>query len=120
MPVACCRRLSRVTKQCRTVDTRPGGSGGNWASLPAANPASGVLPDLLFVPGEISPVINPQTTHSIGYYGWNVAKGCWLVKVEASGYQTIVSALVGVPPAVLDLNIKMVRGGKVLLPLVRR
>jgi hypothetical protein len=109
-----------TTKQCRTVDTRPGGSGGNWDSLPAANPASGVLPDLLFVPGEISPVVNPQQTNSIGYYGWNVAKGCWFVKVEASGYKTVVSPLVGVPPAVLDLNIKMDRGGKTFLPLAKK
>jgi hypothetical protein len=109
-----------VTKQCRTVDTRPGGAGGNWDSLPPANLASGVLPSLLFDPGEIKPVVNPQKTNSIGYYGWDVAKGCWFVKVEAQGYQTVISPLVGVPPAVLDLNIKMERGGKLVLPFIRR
>ena len=112
-----------VTKQCRTIDTRPGGTGGNWESLPAATLANGVQPDLLFDPGEISPVINPQKTNSIGYYGWNVAKGCWFIKVEATGYKTVISPLVGVPPAVTDLNIKMepVGGaGNVYLPLVTK
>ena len=110
-----------VTKQCRTINTRPGGSGGNWDSLPAANLASGVLPDLLFDPGEISPVINPQQTNSIGYYGWNVAKGCWFIKVEATGYKTVISPLVGVPPAVTDLNIKLDKnGGTVFLPFLRK
>ena len=110
-----------ATKQCRTIDTRPGGAGGNWDSLPAANEASGGLPDLLFDPGEISPVINPQKTNTEGYFGWNVAKGCWFVKVEATGYKMVISALVGVPPAVTDLNIKLDEAGvKVFLPLLRK
>ena len=108
-------------KQCRTVTTRPGGASGNWSGLPAANLASSVLPDLLFDPGEISPVVNPQQTNSIGYYGWDVAKGCWFVKVEAAGYKTVISPLVGVPPAVLDLDIKMdAAGGKVFLPALSK
>ena len=111
-----------VTKQCRTVNTRPGGTGGNWDSLPAASLASGMLPDLLFDPAEISPIVNPQTTNDIGHFGWDVVKGCWFVKVEAPGYATKISAVVGVPPAVLDLNIKLEKSGgfKVFLPLVRR
>ena len=110
-----------VTKQCRTVDTRPGGASGNWDSLPAAILASGVLPDQLFDPAEISPVLNPQKTNDEGRYGWDVAKGCWFVKVEASGYATKISALVGVPPAVTDLNIKLEKAGiKVFLPLLLR
>jgi hypothetical protein len=110
-----------VTKQCRTINTRPGGAGGNWDSLPPANLASGVLPNLFFDPGEISPVVNPQTTSSEGRYAWDVVKGCWFIKVEAAGYKTVISPLVGVPPEVKDLNIKMDKQGvKVFLPFLRK
>jgi hypothetical protein len=43
----------------------------------------------------------------VGYYGWNVIRGCWYVKVEAPGYFTHYSAVVGVLPEVTDLDIAL-------------
>ncbi len=57
--------------------------------------------------GEIDPTSNPQTTDGIGYYGWDVAAGCWYVEAEAEGYESKVSAVVGVPPAVTDLHLAL-------------
>ncbi|MCB0005767.1 MAG: hypothetical protein KDE04_04915, partial [Anaerolineales bacterium] len=42
------------------------------------------------------------------YYGWDVATGCWFVVVEAPGYATLTSPVVGVPPEVVDLNLSLV------------
>ena len=50
---------------------------------------------------------NPFLTDAEGYYGWDVAAGCWYVVVEATGYQTLVSPVVGVPPEVTDLNLAL-------------
>jgi hypothetical protein len=61
-----------------------------------------------------------------GRYGWDVAKGCWYITVEAEGYQTRVSPAVGVPPAVTDLNLTLYplstiqSDGTVYLPLISR
>ena len=56
---------------------------------------------------EISPNVNPFVTNSIGYYGWDVAKGCWYVTVEAEGYEDLVSPVVGVPSEVTDLDLEL-------------
>lgn len=64
----------------------------------------GVLPS---IPGEIDPTTNPQNTSAQGRYGWNVAKGCWYVVVDAFGYETKVSPVVGVPPEVTDLDLAL-------------
>lgn len=61
--------------------------------------------------GEISPAANPFITNDIGYYGWDVALGCWYVVVEASGYKTLVSPMVGVPPEVTDLDLRLIPEG---------
>lgn len=58
---------------------------------------------------EISPNVNPFVTNNIGYYGWDVAEGCWYVVVEADGYQTLTSPVVGVPPEVTDLDLQLER-----------
>ena len=62
-----------------------------------------LAPDL----GRMSPATNQQTTGSDGYYGWDVAAGCWYVVVEAAGYQTLVSPVVGVPTEVTDLDLQL-------------
>lgn len=108
-----------ITRDCRTVDTRPGGITGNWSSLPQANLASGVMPDLLFDPADISPAINPPLTNDNGRYGWDVVQGCWFVKVVKAGFVTKISALVGIPPAVTDLDITL-QPNAIYLPLIVR
>ena len=57
--------------------------------------------------GEISPAINPQQTDGVGHYGWDVARGCWYIIVQAERYETKVSPVVGVPPEVTDLNLEL-------------
>ncbi|MGH2556243.1 MAG: hypothetical protein ACRDHO_11060 [Actinomycetota bacterium] len=56
---------------------------------------------------EIEPNVNPFVTNSIGYYGWDVAAGCWYVVVSHPGYQTLTSPVVGVPPEVTDLDLEL-------------
>ncbi|MBM0126984.1 DUF1090 family protein [Pimelobacter simplex] len=57
---------------------------------------------------EISPNVNPFVTNAVGYYGWDVAQGCWYVVVSKAGYQTLTSPVVGVPTAVTDLDLQLV------------
>jgi|GEM_PF-1682413 len=61
--------------------------------------------------GEIDPALNPFITETDGYYGWDVTEGCWYVTVEADGYETLTSPVVGVPPAVTDLNLSITPTG---------
>jgi sugar lactone lactonase YvrE len=56
---------------------------------------------------EISPNVNPQATTATGYYGWDVAQGCWYVTVSAPGYHPVTSPVVGVPPEVVDLHLSL-------------
>lgn len=56
---------------------------------------------------EIHPNVNPFITNSIGYYGWDVAYGCWYVVVTASGYESLTSPVVGVPSEVTDLDLAL-------------
>lgn len=109
-----------TTRQCRTVDTRPGGVGGTWGDLPPAAPGTGVAEDPLFAPAAMDPAINPQKTDAAGHYGWDVVQGCWYVKVEAPGYFTRSSPVVGVPPEVTDLNLALTPWPRLYLPLVVR
>ncbi|CAG0935804.1 hypothetical protein TFLX_04654 [Thermoflexales bacterium] len=113
---------STQTRDCRTIETRPGGVGGNWNSLPPANPGTGLLEDPTFSPPRIDPPVNPQLTDDQGHYGWDVTTGCWFVVVSAPGYLTKISPAVGVPPAVTDLDMYLMPEGanKVYLPLVRK
>jgi uncharacterized repeat protein (TIGR01451 family) len=55
--------------------------------------------------GLIDPAVNPQTTNSAGRYGWDVAAGCWFVIIQAPGYESVTSPVVGVPPEVTDLDL---------------
>jgi chitodextrinase len=45
---------------------------------------------------------NPLVTTASGYYGWDVAEGCWFVQVTATGYDTVVSPVVGIGPLPLE------------------
>ncbi|MBM9458405.1 carboxypeptidase regulatory-like domain-containing protein [Nocardioides sp. zg-536] len=56
---------------------------------------------------EISPNVNPFVTNNAGYYGWDVAAGCWYVQVTADGYEPLTSPVVGVPPEVTDLDLEL-------------
>jgi len=68
-----------------------------------ANPDLSAFSDL----ATISPEVSQQTTGTDGRYSWDVSEGCWYVVVHAPGYMPAVSYVVGVPPAVTDLNIAM-------------
>jgi alpha-tubulin suppressor-like RCC1 family protein len=113
---------STQTRDCRTIETRPGGVSGNWNSLPPANISTGLLEDPTFSPPRIDPPANPQLTDAEGHYGWDVTTGCWFVVVSAPGYVTKISPAVGVPPEVTDLDMYLIPEGayKVYLPLVRK
>ncbi|HZY41677.1 MAG TPA: hypothetical protein VFF59_06725 [Anaerolineae bacterium] len=72
-------------------------------------------------PAQISPDVNPQITGADGRYGWNVVTGCWYVVVDALGYASKISPLVGVPPEVTDLDLELTAlnlPNKRYLPLV--
>lgn len=56
---------------------------------------------------EISPNVNPFVTNNVGYYGWDVAEGCYYVQVSADGYDDLVSPVVGVPSEVTDLDLEL-------------
>ena len=100
-----------ATRQCRTLDTR---GGSTWSGA-AADTGIFEIPGL--EPPQISPNINPQITGTDGRYGWNVVTGCWYVKVSAPGYVSRISALVGVPPEVTDLDMTLEPGNT---PAARR
>ncbi|MCB0062780.1 MAG: leucine-rich repeat domain-containing protein, partial [Caldilineaceae bacterium] len=89
------------TRECRTVDTR----GAGWSQ--EAPTDLGIVMDAALEPAEIDPQINPQYTNNEGRYGWNVVEGCWYIVIEAAGYQTKVSPVVGVPPEVTDLDVAL-------------
>ena len=90
------------TRDCRTVDTRIGGV---WTQPAPVELGEVADPDL--APPEIDPTVNPQLTNVEGRYGWNVVAGCWYVVVAAPNYLTKVSPVVGVPPAVTDLDVEL-------------
>lgn len=106
---------------CRTTETRVGPDWGNvqTATLVSTQIISPGL-DSRLQTQQISPTINPQRTGSDGRYAWDVVEGCWYVEVRARGYSSRVSALVGVPPAVTDLDIRLTPAKQVFLPIVRR
>ncbi len=69
--------------------------------------------------GEIDPATNPLTTDASGYYGWDVAAGCWYIIVQANGYETLTSPVVGVPPEVTDLHLALIpKQTQVYLPVI--
>ncbi len=107
------------------TDTRPNTCESNLSKAPgaawsqAAPTELGLIanPDVVM---EIEPQIAQQQTNEIGYYGWDVSDGCWYVKVTASGYAALTSPVVGVPPAVTDLDLVLAPVQEIYLPLVLR
>jgi len=110
------------------TDNRPNTCESNLSKDPAA-------PWSQPAPTELGIVVNPevtvtapaipfQQTTAAGYYGWDVPLGCWYVTVEAEGYEPLTSPVVGIPPAVTDLDLALtpLEGGdfKVFLPLTLR
>ncbi|WP_126688196.1 hypothetical protein [Nocardioides ferulae] len=87
---------------CETNESKAAGAPwGQPAPVHLGVPVSAASP-------EIDPNVNPQLTNASGYYGWDVAKGCWYVTVRADGYLDLVSPVVGVPSAVTDLDLALV------------
>ena len=86
---------------CETNETKEPGS--DWDQ-----PAPTDVGELVNAasPG-ISPNVNPFVTNDVGYYGWDVAEGCYYVQVSAEGYQLLVSPVVGVPSEVTDLDLEL-------------
>lgn len=50
---------------------------------------------------------NPLTTDSLGQYQWMVPDGWWQVKYEKSGYTTVYSEWLPVPPVQTEVNVAM-------------
>jgi hypothetical protein len=69
---------------------------------------------------DIDPPINAQKTDANGHYGWDVVEGCWYITVQARGYRTVYSPVVGVPPAVMDLDLDLPPNPTIFLPIVTR
>lgn len=86
---------------CETNETKDAGT-------PWSQPAPTELGQVVNAASpEISPNVNPFVTNNVGYYGWDVAEGCWYVTVEAPGYVTLTSPVVGVPSEVTDLDLQL-------------
>ena len=51
---------------------------------------------------------NPLYTDTEGRYSWDVPEGCWQVKYEKEGYETVYSDWMPVPPPQTDVNIGLV------------
>lgn len=81
--------------------------GAEWSQLAAWEDA--VYADVAAAAGETSPAVAEQTTGPDGAYGWDVAYGCWFVQVEAEGWASRTSFMVGVPPEVTDLDVELER-----------
>ena len=106
------------------TDTRPQTCESNLSKTPGepwSQPAP-VDEGMIANPGNppIAPAISYQMTDEVGYYGWDVSTGCWYVEVEAEGYRSLVSPVVGVPPEVTDLDLTLTPVKYVYLPLVLR
>jgi len=104
------------------ADTRPDTCESNLSKaegVPWSQPAPsdlGIVPNAEIQP--FAPRLSYQLTDETGYYGWDVSEGCWYVKVEAGGYQPLTSPVVGVPPEVTDLDLKLMPN--LYLPLLMR
>ncbi len=108
------------TNDCRTLNTRGGSS---WANLTPANLVAGQsiepILDAINNAVRIAPAVNPQVTGHDGSYAWDVIEGCWFITVEAPGYLPRVSPLVGIPPAVTDLDMQLQKAERRLyLPII--
>jgi hypothetical protein len=94
------------------LDTRPNTCESN-NSKPPGQPWSQPAPTELGIMVNVdqmlvAPLVNIQHTNDVGYYGWDVPYGCWYVVVEADGYLSRTSPVVGVPPEVVDLDMTLI------------
>lgn len=55
----------------------------------------------------ITPNVNPQTTGADGRYQWDVSAGVYRVVVSKTGFDTVASPEVTIPPPVLDLHVAL-------------
>jgi hypothetical protein len=55
--------------------------------------------------------INPDTSDSVGHYGWDVIAGFYKVRAEKSGCGSTESPVLTIPPPVTDLNLVLDCGG---------
>lgn len=69
---------------------------------PTANATEGMKWDAAAFDQE-----NPLTTDSLGQYQWMVPDGWWQVKYEKSGYTTVWSDWLPVPPVQTEVNVAM-------------
>ncbi|MEM8860488.1 MAG: carboxypeptidase regulatory-like domain-containing protein, partial [Chloroflexota bacterium] len=53
------------------------------------------------------PPINHQITDDAGTFSWELEDACWYVVVEAEGYETLVSPVVGESSLITDLNLEL-------------
>ncbi|HWC14579.1 MAG TPA: thrombospondin type 3 repeat-containing protein, partial [Actinomycetota bacterium] len=88
---------------CQSNLTKPEGQAWSQQLTPQQQALATVATDVT----EMEPDVNPWTTGPDGKYAWDVAEGCWFVVVQRSGFQTKVSPVVGVPPAVTDLHLAL-------------
>jgi hypothetical protein len=106
--------------ECPTINTRPNN---DWFSgdLPSATVDQNQEAEPNS--GEFIPPTNPLATDATGFYRWDVIEGCWYVVVEADGYQTKVSPIVGVVAGaeVTDLNFQLSSTSQLIyLPIISR
>ena len=59
----------------------------------------------ILTPIALTPALNPQSSDGEGRLGWTMSAGCWYVTVDAPGYQSLTSPVVGIldTPVTLDL-----------------
>ena len=67
---------------------------------------------------QTNPAINPQWTGSDGRFIWQAPPGCWYVRVEAEGYATTFSPVIGTSDGLTDLNIALQPWQYLYLPIV--
>ncbi len=106
-------------------DTRPNTCESNLSKPPGAPWSQSAPTELgLLANADVTPIapnLPFQQTTVEGYYGWDVSAGCWYVTVAAEGYKPLVSPVVGVPPEVTDLNLRLIPAAvRIYLPLVLR
>jgi hypothetical protein len=100
---------------CESNESKEAGAA--WSQVTPANLGVLVNTDIIVV----NPRINHMQTDSVGHYGWDVPTGCWYVVVEAEGYHTLTSPVVGVPSEVTDLDLELVSTKMfVYLPVIVR
>jgi hypothetical protein len=83
----------------------------SW-NQPAPEEGQGVRVDAsaLNASEQITPTINPLITGQDGHLAWQLAEGCWYVVVQAEGYESQTSPVIGVLPnasAVNDLELTL-------------